>query len=96
MSAHRERLQAMRLAVKKLCWRNRRLYVLRGCHLVHVAQMFPTLYQECLQEAAILVNRLELERRRLTAQETWGGGLASENADYPILPSLLKLGFSFS
>jgi hypothetical protein len=58
--------------------------------------MFPQLYQECLQEAALLVNRLELERKRLIPPEHWGAGLASENADYPILASLLKMGFSLS
>lgn len=95
-SASTERLKAMRLTVKKLCWSDQKLYVIYQCNKVHVAQMFPQLYQECLQEAAIWVNRLELDRRRFTAQEIWGGGLASESPDLPILPSLLEMGFSFS
>lgn len=86
-------LKAMGLPNKSLRWEQQRLYVMDRCNKVHVAQMFPNLYQECLQEAAILLNRLELERKRLTSESNWGPGLSSENADYPILSRLLRLGF---
>jgi hypothetical protein len=88
-------LKAMRLAVKNLCWIEQKLYVTDNCNRVHVAQMFPDLYQECLQEAAIMLNRAELERKRLITAEEWGPGLSQENADYPILPKLLSMGFRF-
>jgi hypothetical protein len=37
----------------------------------------------------------ELERKRLVSAEKWGPGLSQENADYPILPKLLRMGFRF-
>ncbi|AGY59289.1 hypothetical protein [Gloeobacter kilaueensis] len=90
----RDTLKAMGLPSKNLRWEQQRLYVIDRCNKVHVAQMFPSLYQECLQEAAILLNRLELERKRLIHPDQWGPGLSSENADFPILVRLLRLGFT--
>jgi hypothetical protein len=94
-TAQNDVLKAMRLAVKNLCWIDQKLYVTDNCNRVHVAKMFPELYQECLQEAAIALNRMELERKRLLTSEQWGPGLSQENADYPILPKLLRMGFCF-
>ncbi|UFP94254.1 hypothetical protein [Gloeobacter morelensis] len=93
-STRNDTLRATGLPVKNLRWEQQRLYVIDRCNKVHVAQMFPHLYQECLQEAAMMLNRLELERKRLIHPDRWGPGLSNENADYPILSRLLQLGYT--